>query len=63
MLSLSEILRIKMASSTKRLISDFFKKPDMGDDQNPLSWSYLDQAIKNVETKGERDRTRKIFKE
>ena len=44
-------------------IPDFFKKSDTDDDQNTLSRSDLDQAIENVETKGERDCTRGILKE
>ena len=52
-----------MASSTKPVFTDFFKKSDTGDDQNTSNRSDLDQAIENVKTEGERDGTSRIFKE
>ena len=45
------------------MIAFFFKKSETGYDQNTWSRSDLNQAIENVETEWERDRTRRIFKE
>ena len=55
-----EILCNKIVSSTIHVVSSFFKKSDTGHDQNTFD---LNQAIENVERKGERDRTRRIFEE